>query len=95
MTRNAFIDGSIFGLEVWGAKLDGLERRVADMPPGRRPDLRARLAALRRRRRMLKRQLREAAHSPGADWEDARPELEEALREFRSLATECSGRVGV
>jgi len=95
MTRDEFIDGSILGLDVWGAKLDGLERRVADMPPARRPGLRARLAALRRRRRGLKRLLREAAHSPGAEWEDARRELESAVLEFRSLAAACSSQVGV
>jgi hypothetical protein len=95
MTKDEFIDGSIFGLEVWGVKLDGLDRRVADMRPARRPALRARVAALRRERRRLELMLREAARSPGAEWEDARPELQAAVREFRSLAAECSSLVGV
>ena len=95
-TKNRFIEGTHHQLELWGDQFALLEQKIEYFMEKERGPLRRKLEDLRRKKRSLKRRLREAAHQgPEKRWEDVREPLEDAVKDFRSLAGEVYDKLKV
>lgn len=93
-TKTDYIDGTTLQLDLWSDQFSNLEELLSRSAAPTRRDLRKELESLKKRRRTLKRRLREAAHgSTATDWEDVREPLEEAVQDFRELAIEVYDNV--
>ncbi|MFT5289166.1 MAG: hypothetical protein ACI82F_001225 [Planctomycetota bacterium] len=88
-TKTDYIEGNTLQIDLWGDQFAALEERVAHSVHNGRANFKRKLQALARKKRALKLRLREAAHGTTAvEWEDVKDELQEAVSDFRSLATE-------
>jgi hypothetical protein len=93
-TKTDYIEGTSLQLDLWGDQIARLEEELARSRVKGRTALEHKLELLKRRKRALKRRLRQAAHgADAARWNDVRGPLEDAVDDFRSLAGEVYDRV--
>ncbi len=86
-TKIDYIRGTTLQLDLWGDQFATLDEKLSRSAPAARIRLQRRLDTLRRRKRQLKKRLREALVGQSwAEWERARGPLEAEVSHFRSQA---------